>query len=290
MHNLPIIGDPTILYSGKFLSLHSLPVTFPNGHKSDWAFATRGISHPCAVRVIALISTDEKENQLVINKEFRIPTQQWEWSFPAGLCEEDENPVEVAKRELKEETGLDVSQVLGVSPLHTSSAGMTDETSVTVVVMAQGEVSKDYHEDSECIETHLFTPGDLRDLLRDTEAVWNGNTWPTAWSFAHHNSLPLLGRNDIYTVTAIRKSGDVIKDKRTFGWFPDMEQALDAIQTNAGSMEECIYTHIVLERNTAGIHGYGETLGWFLWDSPSTSWKPSTCPPSFEGVCNYALG
>ena len=74
-----------------------------------------------------------KEEKLFLNQEYRYPIGQYLLSVPAGLFEnEKEDIFEVAKREIKEETGLEVKEVKLISPLLFSSPGMTDETNAMV--------------------------------------------------------------------------------------------------------------------------------------------------------------
>lgn len=57
---------------------------------------------------VVLILHDESGEKLLLNREFRLSMGDWIYSFPAGLIEPGETPEETARRELKEETGLDL--------------------------------------------------------------------------------------------------------------------------------------------------------------------------------------
>lgn len=46
-----------------------------------------------------------------MNREFRLAVGDWVYNFPAGLIDAGEEPVESAKRELWEETGLELYAV-----------------------------------------------------------------------------------------------------------------------------------------------------------------------------------
>ena len=60
---------------------------------------------------VVLIMHDEKNEKILLNKEFRLALGDWVYNFPAGLIDEGEEPIESARRELKEETGLDLLTV-----------------------------------------------------------------------------------------------------------------------------------------------------------------------------------
>ncbi len=65
---------------------------------------------------VVLIMHDEKNEKILLNKEFRLALGDWVYNFPAGLIDEGEAPIESARRELKEETGLDLLTVNDILP------------------------------------------------------------------------------------------------------------------------------------------------------------------------------
>ena len=71
-----------------------------------------------------------EEDKLVIIREYRVPLDDYVYSLPAGLIDPGEDIEVCAKRELKEETGLDLVEInkmdsgFGLYP----SPGMTDES------------------------------------------------------------------------------------------------------------------------------------------------------------------
>ena len=115
---------------------------------------------------------------LVINKEFRHPIQDYEWSFPAGLIDKGESPIDAAARELKEETGYDVVSIYRVSPPVISSAGLSDESTSMVYVLCTGRDGEQKTEETEEIETKRYTIEELKDLMKDSSLVWSCKAWP----------------------------------------------------------------------------------------------------------------
>jgi ADP-ribose pyrophosphatase len=81
-----------------------------------------------------------KDGELIITKEFRYAVNDYVWEFPAGLIDESETPIESAKRELKEETGLDVISIYQELPGAYSSVGMTDEKVAVIICEVDGVV------------------------------------------------------------------------------------------------------------------------------------------------------
>lgn len=108
---------------------------------------------------VVIIANDEEGN-LLITHEFRPAVGERVWGFPAGLIDEGESPVEAARRELKEETGLDmISGELIYSPY--TSPGLTDEKVSIVRATVRGTISSDLQEHDEDIQAYLMNPTDI---------------------------------------------------------------------------------------------------------------------------------
>jgi ADP-ribose pyrophosphatase len=153
-------------------------VHWQRGNKTgDWTFASRknppmaatGKIEPDAVVVVPTWierpdASQSGEKKLVVTREFRIPLAGDYYGFPAGLIEKGQTPVEAAKRELGEETGLKIVSIQKVSPPIFSSAGLTDESSVLVYCTVTGTPSKAGNEHSEDIDTLILARKELEDL------------------------------------------------------------------------------------------------------------------------------
>jgi ADP-ribose pyrophosphatase len=160
-----------------------------DGKEGSWIFASRKrdennnvIKGANAVVIVPVLRTTEgslpsEVDRLVVIKEYRVPIQDYEYHFPAGLINPGEDVVEAAKRELKEETGYSVTKVLYQSPLLTSSAGMSDECSVMVVVECVEEGDQDL-EHSEEIEVILCSSNEALDLAMDNTKLVAKGSWP----------------------------------------------------------------------------------------------------------------
>jgi len=66
----------------------------------------------------ALVERDGKYLMIEEGKDYVKGT----WNIPGGGVENDEDPVEAVKRELKEETGLDVTQINGLLGVYSSKS------------------------------------------------------------------------------------------------------------------------------------------------------------------------
>lgn len=96
---------------------------------------------PDAVSCVVILDGDEPK--LLLTYEFRYPAGQYLLSVPAGLIDKSDeaeaDPIIVtAKRELKEETNIDLSEddkIEIINPLLFSTPGMTDESNALVCVV-----------------------------------------------------------------------------------------------------------------------------------------------------------
>ena len=112
--------------------------------------------------------------KLVVIKQFRVTANDYLYELPAGLIDEgDEDVVETARRELKEETGLDLVSVNEqYSKAKTYlSPGMTDESVALVFCTCRGEISEEYLEENEDIKTILMSQEDAKAVLESDEKI-----------------------------------------------------------------------------------------------------------------------
>jgi ADP-ribose pyrophosphatase len=118
-----------------------------------------------------------RPNRLVVIREYRVTLQEYEYTFPAGLVEPGEPIEDTVRRELREETGLEVLEITRISPPTFSSSGLSDETAGVAFVKARalpGGVP--ILQDSEIIEVLYLDYEQVCKLCDQREPI-NGRTW-----------------------------------------------------------------------------------------------------------------
>lgn len=130
---------------------------------------------------VVIIATDESGGKILVNKEFRLAVGDWVYNFPAGLIDDGEEPVESAKRELMEETGLELYEIDDFIGPSYSAVGFSNEINVCVVGKARGE----FHESTstvEEIEPHWYTKEQVRELLKTSRFAARTQAYCYMWS------------------------------------------------------------------------------------------------------------
>ena len=89
---------------------------------------------------------------------------------------------------------------------------------------------------------------------------------------------------------------------RTWGWYPTLAEAKQAVKNNAGDMAECCsYTHVVIERVRAGIPSCEteeDSRLWFKWEVGTKNnphgfwgkWVPCKTPTWAVGIIGFTIG
>lgn len=88
----------TYVHENPWYKVRQDKVITPSGKDGTYTV----IEKPPSVFVIAIT----EEHTLLFVRLFRYPTQIEDWEVPAGIVEDGEEPLQAAKRELQEETGM----------------------------------------------------------------------------------------------------------------------------------------------------------------------------------------
>lgn len=172
------IKEVTTLAKTRFLSLYDAKYENKFGKERSWTIASRKslevlekqlvYNEEDKVDAVVIAALHKESKSLVIIKQFRVPINDYIYELPAGLIDPNEGMRYTLDRELKEETGLTVTEVLQekcASKLYLSP-GMTDESVALFYCLCEGEISKEFLEDDEDIEAMLVSQDDAKDLLQ----------------------------------------------------------------------------------------------------------------------------
>lgn len=129
------------VYENAWISVHHDEVITPTG--SDGIYGSVKFKN----MAIAIIPLDEENNTWLVG-QYRYTINEYSWEIPMGGGPLDEEVLTTAKRELKEETGIEAEEWECILRLHTSNC-VTDEEGFVYVakVLSFGETSFDSTED-----------------------------------------------------------------------------------------------------------------------------------------------
>ncbi len=173
----------------KWVNLYA--VSYENkGSKGRWVFATRAkapytLSKGDAVVIIALLRQAGKPARLVLARELRVPVGGYVYGLPAGLIEAGEQVEEAVRRELREETGFEVTTFHKITPPLYSTPGLTDESALLAFVEAyETPESKQALEGGEDIEVVLVDQQQATELVADTSIAFDAKAWLACYQFS----------------------------------------------------------------------------------------------------------
>lgn len=115
---------------------------------------------------VSMIAFNRDKTKILLNREFRMPVNKEIYNFPCGLIDEGEDAITAAKRELKEETGLDCVEILDTIGVSYSAIGFSDDTIETVVMIADGEFAPSTSYDEE-IEANWYSKDEIKKMLKE---------------------------------------------------------------------------------------------------------------------------
>lgn len=156
----------TVLHRWKNIQLAEIDVDLPNGK----SIRHTTIIHPGAAVILPI--TDGGD--ILLLRQFRPSLNKWILELPAGTIENNESPIECARRELIEETGYSAQhfEPLGqCSPL----AGFCDEIQHLFVAKGLSPNQSLSPDDDEVINVIKVSLNDIENWIK-TDEITDGKT------------------------------------------------------------------------------------------------------------------
>ena len=172
---------------GKFISRYDLVYETANGRRKVYEMISRRdqIASPEELNKLdpqaVIIIVYDDEGRILLNHEFRMAPGGWLYNFPAGLIDEGETAQEAAKRELWEETGLNLDEITDIIGRSYSAIGFSDESTLTVIGKASGNFAQSSSDEEE-IEAGWYTKEEVRALLKTQPFAARTQAWCYLWA------------------------------------------------------------------------------------------------------------
>lgn len=135
-------------------------VIVPNGEERNFSYLdfAKGV---CVLPIT-------KDNEIICLKQYRHAMKSWQWELPAGMIDKDsDSPLEIAKKELEEETGNKAEHWMDLGSFYPSPGSTTEEI---YLFAATGLIASEQKlESSEQIELHNLTMQEVKNLIKQGE-------------------------------------------------------------------------------------------------------------------------
>ena len=160
---------------GNFLSFYNLVYDNKDGSEKiyemvcpskDLSMNNKELLSESNPRSVVIIPLSEDREKVVLNKEYRLVVNTLTYNTVAGFIEKGESIEEAARREIKEETGLDLVEIIDILPPCFSAVGLTNEKNVCIFCTVKGEIDSSNAGVDEEIESVWVTKQEFSNLLK----------------------------------------------------------------------------------------------------------------------------
>lgn len=112
---------------------------------------------------VSIVAT--ANHQLLLLKEFRMGVNREVYNLVAGMIEEGETIEDCIRRELYEETGLSVKNIIKILPASYAAVAISDTSTNIAFVEVDGKFS-DHTSENEQIKPQFYTKEQIKELLK----------------------------------------------------------------------------------------------------------------------------
>jgi ADP-ribose pyrophosphatase len=109
-----------------------------------------------------VLAVDSKQRVLLV-RQYRLPAQAYLWELPAGKLDRGENPLQAARRELKEETGFRARKWRKLASYYASPGFVAEKMNLFLATELEGGEATPMED--ERIEARWFSRGEMERMI-----------------------------------------------------------------------------------------------------------------------------
>jgi 8-oxo-dGTP pyrophosphatase MutT (NUDIX family) len=149
-----------VVYDNPWITVHEDRVVNPGGGENQY-----GHIH-FKNAAVAIVPLDDEGNTWIVGQD-RYTLGTYSWEVPMGGAPDGEEPLDAARRELKEETGLSADKWTKIMHLHTSNS-ITDEEGFVFLAedLTEGEP---HFEETEKLEIRKLPLADALEMVNRSQ-------------------------------------------------------------------------------------------------------------------------
>ena len=168
------------LATTKFLNMYDVDYVNKIGNSKKWTsvsrvslkeYENRLLTHNATTDAVLIAPYHIEKEKLVLVKQYRVPLNHYIYEIPAGLVDNNEDIENCVKRELFEETGLELVEIKKVFKNIYLSPGITDECASLVFCTCKGDISYDYLQEDEDLTIHMYSQDEIDDIIKNEEKL-----------------------------------------------------------------------------------------------------------------------
>ena len=155
-----------LVYKGKIIDFYKDTLKTPNNDTVIWDY----IDHKGAAAVVPV----DEDGNIILVSQYRNAIQKQTLEIPAGGINKGEDPLESAIREVKEETGYEVTSIDPLNNIYTAIAYCNE---IIYMYVARVGIKKEQKlDDDEFIDVKKYTLNEIKDMIlngtiQDTKTI-----------------------------------------------------------------------------------------------------------------------
>lgn len=146
-----VYQNPWIRVEEMGISRHGQPGIYGVVHSND---------------AVALVVRNKK-NQLLMIEQYRFPVDSLCWEVPMGGIDDNESPLEAAKRELFEETGVKAENLEQIAVFHPLPGLVDNRAHLFSAVVDDEEIDKNLKMSDEILSVRFVPEEEVRGMMKD---------------------------------------------------------------------------------------------------------------------------